>query len=302
MKSHTKSFIIDCEIVAWDIKKKKILPFQILSTRKRKDVNEGEIQVKVQLFPFDMLYYNGKSLMQTEFIKRRELLHQAFEQIEGVLQFSTFIDGQDEKTISKFLPQAINDCCEGLMAKPLYGKDSYYVPDKRKWIKLKKDYMEGAGDTMDLVILAAWNGAGKRTGVYGTYLYFCYDAENEQYQSMTRIGTGYSDQDLKELHTKLQEYRIDEPLPEYAVIIDKSDPPDHWFLPKLVGEIKCADLTTSSDYMAAYGLVFDKDGQESGVGLRFPRFLRLREDKPPTAATGPEQIRDMYYNQSSVQK
>lgn len=77
--------------------------------------------------------------------------------------------------------------------------------------------------------------------------------------------------------------------------------PDVWFAPHLVAEIKCADLTVSSDYMAAFGNVRTNDGDDGAVGMRFPRFLRLREDKPPTAATGPDQITEMYFNQSSIQ-
>ena len=87
MHSNVESFILDCEAVAFDVATKQILPFQVLSTRKRKDADESEIVVQVCLFAFDLLYLNGKSYVKEPFQVRRELLRQSFAEIEGSIVF-----------------------------------------------------------------------------------------------------------------------------------------------------------------------------------------------------------------------
>ena len=154
-KEEVKSFIIDCEVVAWDVREKKLLPFQTLSTRKRKDVQNSEITVQVCLFAFDLIYLNGVSYMKNKFKERRELLWEKFHRVEGEFEFAQYEDSRDIESIDNFLKKAIQSSCEGLMVKSL-DKDSYYEPNKRNWLKVKKDYLDGVGDSLDLVPIAAW--------------------------------------------------------------------------------------------------------------------------------------------------
>uniref|UniRef100_A0A7S4PA64 ATP-dependent DNA ligase family profile domain-containing protein n=1 Tax=Paramoeba aestuarina TaxID=180227 RepID=A0A7S4PA64_9EUKA len=159
-------------------------------------------------------------------------------------------------------------------------------------MKIKKDYLEGATDSLDLVPIAAYFGKGKRTGVYGGFLLACYNDTEDTYQTITKIGTGFSDEDLVKWTEKLKETVLPSP-PNYFDISD-SNKPDVWFEPTYVWEIRAADLSLSPAYMAAIGIA----APDRGISLRFPRFLRLREDKAPSDATNADQVVDMYYSQS----
>ncbi|RCV42376.1 hypothetical protein SETIT_9G212100v2 [Setaria italica] len=288
-KPTVKSFVLDCEIVAYDREKKKILPFQILSTRARKGVTVNDIKVSVCTFGFDILYMNGKPLLQEQLKIRREHLYNSFEEVPGVFQLATAITSNDLEEIQKFLDTAVNSSCEGLIIKTL-DKDATYEPAKRSnnWLKLKKDYMDSIGDSLDLVPIAAFYGRGKRTGVFGSFLLACYDEQNEEYQTICNIGTGFSEQQLEERSSSLRSKVIEKPKAYYR-FADTMDP-DVWFEPSEVWEVKAADLSISPVHRAANGIV----DPNKGISLRFPRLLRLRDDKSPEQATTSEQVADMY--------
>lgn len=177
----TTSFVLDCEAVAWDRETNRILPFQVLSTRKRKDVQEGSIKVRVCVFAFDLLYLNGRALLRTSLSERRELLHSHFQEVEGEFSFAVYRDGSNVDEIQEFLDQSVKDSCEGLMVKMLDGEESGYEPSKRSrnWLKLKKDYLTGVGDSLDLVVIGAFYGRGKRTNWYGAFLLACYNPDTQ---------------------------------------------------------------------------------------------------------------------------
>lgn len=287
-----KSFILDCEAVAWDSKTKRILPFQVLSTRKRKDVAVESITVHICLFAFDLLYLNGRSLLRDTFAERREKLHSLFTPVEGHFQFAKFINSESIDDIQVFLDESIRDGCEGLMVKTLYDESSY-EPSKRSrnWLKVKKDYLAGAGDSLDLVVIGAYFGRGKRTGVYGGYLLACYDDDNEVYQAICKIGTGFSEADLERHAQEFNNCIIPGPRAYYQV--NDAIKPDVWFDTVQVWEVKAADFSISPIYTAAMGIV----DPSKGISLRFPRFIRLREDKTPEQATSASLVAEMYQSQ-----
>jgi len=196
--------------------------------------------------------------------------------------------------LEQFLDTAVKGQCEGLMVKTM--KD-FYEPSKRSlnWLKLKKDYLDGVGDSFDLVPLGAYYGKGKRTGVYGAYLLACYDEDSEEFQSVCKIGTGFSDEDLKTLSAALNEHKLEGGKSSQYIVSDALEC-DVWFDAVQVWEIKAADLSKSSIHRGAVGRL----DEGRGIGLRFPRFERVRDDKSPEQATNSDQILDMYYNQDTV--
>ncbi|KAM0946716.1 putative DNA ligase (ATP) [Dioscorea sansibarensis] len=288
-KLSVKSFVLDCEIVAYDREKKKILPFQVLSTRARKGVILSDIKVAVCTYAFDILYIDGQPLLKEQLKVRREHLYSSFVEVPGEFQFATAITSNDLEEIQKFLETAVNSSCEGLIIKTL-DKDATYEPSKRSnnWLKLKKDYMDSIGDSLDLVPIAAFHGRGKRTGVYGSFLLACYDEQNEEYQSICSIGTGFSESQLEECSKSLRNKVIPKPKPYYRYADTMN--PDVWFEPAEVWEVKAADLSISPVHRAASGIV----DPNKGISLRFPRLQRVRDDKTPDQATTSEQVAEMY--------
>ncbi|KAI0558660.1 DNA Ligase I [Gracilaria domingensis] len=265
------------------MEKAKILPFQELQSRKRKDVNADDIKVKVCIFAFDLLYFDGNSHIEEPLNKRRSVLTDAFDEQHGRFMFAKRHDSRDPEQIMELLNASVKEGCEGLMVKAPEGDNSTYEPANRSqnWLKVKKDYLEGClegcGDSLDLVPIGGYRGRGKRTGVYCAFLVACYHPENEEYQSVCKIGTGFSEAQLEEFakfFNDEQEQRTSEK----------------------VWEVKSAELSISPQHTAGIGRI----NADKGVALRFPRFIRVREDKAAEDATTAEQVVEMYLNQSAV--
>ncbi|KXX82571.1 DNA ligase 1 [Madurella mycetomatis] len=303
VKEDTQSFVLDCESVAWDVQEKKVLPFQQLMTRKKKDVKVEDVKVKVCVFAFDLLYLNGEAVVEKSLRERRELLHKSFTPVEGEFAFATSMNGQELDEIQTFLDESVKASCEGLMVKMLDGEESGYEPSKRSrnWLKIKKDYLSGIGDSLDLVVLGAYHGRGKRTSVYGAFLLACYNPGTDTYETVCNIGTGFSEAVLEELHESLSQIVIDRPKPFYAHSSGGQHQPDVWFEPRYVWEVKTADLTLSPRYKAGMKEGVCPSG-EKGISLRFPRFIKVRDDKKPDEATTSRQVAEMYRKQESVTK
>jgi len=169
-----------------------------------------------------------------------------------------------------------------------------YEPSKRSfnWLKLKKDYLEtGLGDSVDLCVIGADHGAGKRAGWFGSFLMACWNEDLGCFQSVCKVGTGFSDELLAKLKEQLDEYIINAPPSNVKANIKLPQVKcDVYFEPKFVWEIKAADLSLSPMHTAALGSV----EAEKGVALRFPRMIRERDDKNPTESTNTDQIVEMY--------
>merc|ERR1719274_233633 len=298
MKPNITSCILDTEVVAFDPATKKILPFQTLTHRAKKNVSAADIQVTVCIYAFDLILLNGESLCALPLSERRTKLRESLNEVEDKLTFAKHRDmnAQSQEELEAFLQESIDGSCEGLMLKTLY-ENSTYEPSKRSlnWLKLKKDYLEGMGDSVDLVVLGGWYGKGKRSGSYGAFLLGVYNPDEEEYQSCCKIGTGFKDEDLKTHYEFFQNHGVEEKPSDYDV--DSKLFPDVWFEPVQVWECKAADLQISPIHSAARGA----KAEGKGIGLRFPRFLHVRPDKKPEDATRAEQIVEMFEAQSVQQ-
>ncbi|KAK2196124.1 bifunctional DNA ligase [Babesia duncani] len=290
--SNVKNLIIDCEVVGYDKSSGKILTFQQLSTRKRKYVDVENIEIPVRIYPFDILYLNDESLTSLSLKERRKHLKSVLDVKDNILQWAESRDMKTLDDVDDFLRSAVSDSCEGLMIKTM-GQLSTYEPQKRSvnWIKFKKDYIEGLADSVDLVPIGAFFGKGKRTSVYGSYLLAIYDPIQQVYQSVCKTGTGFSDEVLKSLHAELHRFIITNKDPNYQ-LSDKMIP-DVWFKPVKVWECRAADLSLSPVHTGATNLL----DNAKGIGLRFPRYVRSRDDKDPIDATTSQQILEMYQAQ-----
>lgn len=156
-----------------------------------------------------------------------------------------------------------------------------YEPSKRSfnWLKLKKDYLDTSiGDSVDLVVVGADFGVGKRTGYFGSFLLACWNYDRERLETVCKVGTGFSDEALETIHSALKDLVV-EKAPSNLVYKVKNV--DVWIAPSMVWEIKAADLSISPIYQAAVGEV-DPD---KGIALRFPRYIRTRVDKKVEEAT-----------------
>lgn len=293
------SCILDCELVAFDQVNRKILPFQVLTTRGRKNINIKDIKVNVCVFAFDCMLCNGMPLVMETLEVRRTKLWSILTPKEGQVVFATYrnFDEIREEEVQAFLDESVAGSCEGLMLKTL-TENAIYMPSKRSlnWLKLKKDYLDGMADSIDVVPIGAFYGKGKRTGTYGAYLLAIYDAENEEFQTVCKAGTGFSDEDLVNHYNFFKERVV--PAAESNYSVSEKMAPDVWLEACQVWEIRAADLSISPVHTGALG--HKADGK--GIGLRFPRFLRIRDDKGPEDATGPEQIVDMFDAQASAMK
>jgi len=290
-----KSFILDGEAVAYS--DGEIGPFQLLSTRKRKNIDK--IDVTVCVFVFDLLFYDGEDLSGHPLKVRRDMLRQKFSEIEGRLKMATGVECTSVEDIDAHFRQAIEANCEGVMLKSL---KTGYRPSHRsnKWIKVKKDYLENLGDSLDLVVIGAFYGKGKRTGQYGGFLLGVYNDETGKIEPCCKIGTGFSEEQLQVFYEELS------PLVTASSerIGGRGDgrstaKPDVWIEPTYVWEVKAASLSLSPIYTA--GMMESAGEEERGISLRFPRFIKERKDKKVEDATTSNLILRMYNDSKNVE-
>ncbi|PWW77869.1 ATP-dependent DNA ligase [Tuber magnatum] len=299
VRPEIESFVLDCEAVGWDETNNRLLPFQMLQTRKKKDVALEDVKIRVCVHAFDLLFLNGKPVVRESLDYRRKLMHETFTEVPNQFVFARYMNSSDLEEIRLFLDQSVKDSCEGLMVKMMDGPESFYEPSQRSrnWLKIKKDYIDKLGDSLDLVVIGAYWGRGKRTSVYGSFLLACYNTGTQNYESVCNIGTGFSEAKLEEFHETLHPLEIDRAKPFYDHPSGNAGKPDVWFEPKVLWEVKAADLTLSPRYKAASGLAGHRD---KGVSLRFPRFIGPRTDKTGEDATSSNQIAEMYLRQDQV--
>ncbi|GAA5957564.1 hypothetical protein JCM21900_001639 [Sporobolomyces salmonicolor] len=375
-----RSFIIDCEVVAIDPNTGAFKTFQELSYRSKKDVELGDIKVRVGIYCFDLMFLNDESLLATPFRQRRDLLRRIFAPLRppdprlAKWELIPCCMDNDLEKVREFFDECLGMKAEGIMVKLLdeaeievdptlptdadpledldgtpaahagaangsesetvSGSESFlpkkgrgkatsngidngnvngngtggksksrkqvlpatYEPDKRamSWLKVKKDYMEDLGDSLDLVPIGAWHGNGRKAQWWSPFLLACYDEETGAYTAVTKCLSGFTDSFYKQMREK---YSDD---PENPLTSKTCWPeveaggltPDIWFKPSEVWEIRGADFTLSPVYPAARSLL-----GERGVSVRFPRYIRTRDDKSIENATTAEQLASLFEKQ-----
>ena len=280
--------ILEGEVVAYDAATGELHPFQEVMFRRRKHgIDQAVLDVPVGLFCFELLYADGQDLTQLPYPQRRAALAEAIT-VSDRLRLTTATEVDTPAALDAAFEQAVTDGCEGLVCKSV-GPDSIYQAGARGWlwIKLKRDYRTELSDTVNLVVVGAFAGRGRRAGVYGALLLAAYDPAADLFRTVTKCGTGFSDADLAALPARLAPLAT----PQKPARVDARQAPDVWFEPGLVLEILSAELTLSPNYTAAWGQI----KPDAGLAMRFPRFTgRWRDDKAPEDATTTQELVDLY--------
>lgn len=286
-----KTAILEGEALSYDPETGEFHPFQVTMQRKRKyDLEEMTVKFPLRLVAFDLLYLDGKDLTGQGYVKRHETLASIIAPGERV-ELSQHLVTQDAKEIEKFFMQAITSGLEGIIAKRL---DSRYQAGARNfnWIKLKRSYQGHLSDTVDGVIVGYLRGRGMRArfGI-GALLVAVYDAAQDKFATIAKIGTGLSDAEWPQMRALLDKIAV----PQQPARVDAVLQPDVWVEPKYVIEMQADEITRSPIHTAG------KVGDEPGYALRFPRVIGfIRTDKKAEDATTVKEILRMFEKQGKV--
>ena len=288
----TTDVILEAEAVAINQDSGEFLPFQELMHRRRKyDIDRIVEKYPITVNLFDVLYLNGQDLLNEPYkTRRKKLVEITNEDDYTKIVTQTLVHTENE--IEDFLENGINAGCEGLMLKVL---DAPYRAGARgsNWLKLKREYRNELGDSLDLVVIGAFFGKGRRTGKYGTLLLASYNQDKDTFESICKVGTGFTDENLDQFYQILQDKVTLKKNPR----IESGMEPDVWFEPELVIEIVASEITLSPVHTTAKNSI--RSG--SGLALRFPKFTgKIRMEKAPEDASTDQEVIALYKNQKKV--
>ncbi|MFB5603809.1 MAG: ATP-dependent DNA ligase [Candidatus Nitrosomaritimum aestuariumsis] len=284
--------ILEAEAVAINENTGEFLPFQELMHRRRKyKIEKAVSQYPITVNFFDVLFYNGKSCLESDYGERRKLLEKIVKEDDFAKHIPmTIVKTEDD--VEDFLENSINSGCEGLMLKML---DKPYQAGSRGnyWLKLKREYRNELGDSLDLVVVGAFFGKGRRTGRYGTLLLASYDSDTDTFTSICKVGTGFTDEYLDQLYQILSDKVTLKKNPR----INSEMEADVWFEPELVIEIVASEITLSPIHKAAW----DEMRKGAGLALRFPKFTgKIRVEKFAEDASTNEEVIALYKGQKKI--
>jgi len=282
--------IVEGEIVTYDPETGELKPFQELMHRKRKyDIHIAIKEYPVKVFLFDLLYLNGEDYTVKPLTERRSALEKIIEKSDD-FTIAEYIKTNSPDELEKFFLEAISEGAEGVMIKAIHS-DAVYQAGTRGWlwIKYKRDYKSEMADTVDLVVVGAFHGKGRRGGKYGALLMAAYNEEKDVFETVCKVGSGFKDEDLDRLPEMLKPYIRDRKHPRVVAEME----PDVWVDPALVAEVIGAELTLSPIHACARGVI----KPDAGISIRFPRFIRWRPDKRPEDATTSQELVEMYNRQ-----
>ena len=278
----TENAILEGEVVAMDFFYEKMLPFQVLSRRRRKhDVEDISKEIPVALFLFDILLLDDESYIDKSFPLRRKKLEKIINEVDEIkLVESKLIHSTEE--LLEFFQEARKKGNEGIIAKSI-KEDSVYQAGNRGFLWIKMKGLEGGKlkDSVDVVLVGAFYGKGRRTGVFGTYIGAVYDPIDGKFIAFTRFFSGLTNELSDSLTKDMEEYRTE----KKPINVICEDIPDIWFEPEVVIEIIGDEITVSEKFPTL------------GYSLRFPVFQRIRSEKDPKDATTVDEIKQLYSSQ-----
>ncbi|MDD2822508.1 MAG: ATP-dependent DNA ligase [Candidatus Daviesbacteria bacterium] len=280
-----KTIILDSEALAYNKTSEEFLPFQETTKRRRKyQVEEMSKTLPLKAFVFDVMYLNGKSLVDLPLDERMKVLVSEVNGDETLIpEPGEFTDSAEK--IQQMFDDAITKGLEGLIVKK---PDSRYEAGARNfnWVKLKRHSAGELKDTIDCVILGYIFGKGKRSGFgAGSLLVGVYDEKKDMFVTVSKIGTGLTDIEWKEIHERSDKISVD----HKPARVDSLITPTVWIQPEIVIEVLADEITKSPTHTAG------KTDSEPGYALRFPRLVRFRgEDKRAEDCTTVAELKEMY--------
>ncbi len=288
------SCILEGECIAIDPSTGTTRPFQELMRRRRKtDIEEMSEEIPVAFKAFDLLLLNHEDLTNKAMIERRNLL----ESITVSNENMSLTEGKvtdDARELRTLFENSLKSGNEGVIAKAVHDNAVYQAGSRSwLWIKLKPSYTDTFTDSVDLVVVGALHGRGKRTGVYGTIVASVYDEESDTFPTVCKIGTGFTDEMLDEFKQRLDALVLERRSPRVLADVEA----DIWFEPKEVIEVIGDEITLSPIHLAG------KDRMRGGgLAIRFPRFTgRWRNDKSPSQATTVDDLIELFRSQHARQ-
>lgn len=277
------SVILDGEAIGFDKTTGKFLDFQTTIKRKRKHgVSDSLNDIPLKYFVFDMLYLDGKSLIDLPLKERKQMLQDIL--LEGdTVEISPHVATHEAKVVRTVFEEAKTKGLEGLVIK---NPDKGYEAGARSftWVKLKRideeGYSQGAADSVDCVVMGYYTGKGVRTQFgMGAFLAGIYDEETLSFKTVTKVGTGMKESDLENIKKLCDQHKSAEAPKDY--LVDKDLYPDVWVKPHIVVELRADEITISPKHTATYA-------------LRFPRLIRIRTDKKADQATSLKELEDLF--------
>lgn len=274
-----KEAILDSEAVGLNEETKSMANFQVTMTRRRKhEIEEAVKKIGIEFFVFDIMSKDGNSLMNKTYEERRKILEETL--VPGkILKLVDNRKTSDPEEINRLFKEKIKEGYEGIIVKKL---DSTYFSGRTgwRWVKMKQEAAAAAklADTIDALVMGYTVGKGKRAS-FGVGQFLVGIKSGEKFLTTTKIGTGLTDEQFKELSKRLVKIQVKEKPKEYEV--HKNYIPDFWVSPSLVVEIAADEITKSPTHTA-------------GLALRFPRLVRFRDDKGPGQTTTLKELRDLY--------
>ncbi len=280
--------ILDAEALAYNATSEEFLPFQETTRRRRKHGIEALAeQLPLKAFVFDILYKDGVSLLDTPLAERLAILAETI-YVDDTLMRTASHTVSDAHTLALLFDEAVSLGLEGLVVKK---QESRYEAGARNfnWVKLKRHSAGALNDTIDCVLLGYLYGRGKRAALgAGSLLVGLYDPEQDQFVTVTKIGTGLSDEQWRSIRERTKGLEVDHRPARVSSLIE----PSVWVEPQLVLEVLADEITRSPTHTAG------KVGDEPGYALRFPRLVSFRERaKKPEDATTVQELVELYQSQ-----
>jgi len=290
-KLDVQSVICEGEAIVFDPNTGNFLPFQETVKRKRKHgIEEVMQEFPLQLFLFDILYLNGKDLMEQDHEARRAQLLSIVKNYSGdIIRIDDEIPITTAKELGHYFLHNIESGLEGLVVK---RPNAEYKPGKRNfnWIKLKRQEEGHIEDTLDCVVLGYYAGEGKRASFgIGAFLVGIYNKDEDRFETIAKIGTGLKDHDWKDLKKKCDAIAI--PHQPKNAYCDKSLIPDVWVDPQIICLVRADEITLSPVHGTG------KTASKLGYALRFPRFMGYRPDKGPEETTTVKEVERLFNDQ-----